>query len=299
MPSRATTPRVDAPAKQIVRSRHLGRWLGGLAAAAVLALIVVAFARADIEYSIIPRYMFSSIILEGLRNTIGLTLMCMTVGVVLGVIFAVMRQSANPVLRWIAALYIWFFRATPVLVQLLIWFNLAIVFKTIAIPGVASWSTNTVMTPLVAAVLGLGINEGSYMSEIVRAGLLSVGRGQVDAARALGLSGHQTMRRIVLPQALRVIIPPTGNEFISMLKYTSLAYVIAYTELLGSAYKVYSSNLKVIELLFAVSIWYVILTSLFMLVQQQVERHYDPENSSRLPTLRLRWVRQIRMGRDL
>ncbi len=171
----------------------------------------------------------------------------MAVGIVLGVILAVMRLSANPLLSGSSWVYIWFFRGTPVLVQLLVWFNLAFLYPkiSIGIPFGPSWltaSANNLITPLTAAILGLGLNEGAYMAEIVRAGILSVEHGQGEAAQALGMTRGLTMRRVVLPQAMRVIIPPTGNETISMLKTSSLASVITVTELLYAVQLIYSVN---------------------------------------------------------
>ena len=237
----------------------------------LLALVGRAFLAADIDYAVVLRYLTVAGILEGVRNTLVLLLLSMALGLVLGVLTAVMRQSPNPVLRSVGGGYVWLFRGTPLLVQLLIWFNLSIIFETFTIPGLFSVPMNTLMTPFVAALLGLGINEGAYISEIVRGGILSVDHGQREAASAIGMSRAKTMRRIVLPQALRVIIPPLGNEFIACLKFTSLAYTISYSELLHSANKIYTANFKVIELLFTVAIWYIALTTVFSILQQVLE----------------------------
>jgi polar amino acid transport system permease protein len=199
-------------------------------------------------------------------------------GIALGVAFAVMRLSRNPVTSTVSWFYIWLFRGTPVLVQLLIWYNLALVF-----PTMFGHSTSDIMTPFVAALLGLGINEGAYMAEIVRAGIASVDEGQTEASQALGMTQSQTLRRVVLPQAMRVIIPPTGNEFINMLKTSSLAYSIQYGELLLSAVSVYTRNLQVIELLFTVSLWYLVLTSVFSVGQYYLERRFARGASRELP----------------
>jgi polar amino acid transport system permease protein len=177
-------------------------------------------------------------------------------------------------------LYIWFFRATPVLVQLLFWYNVAAIYPriSIGIPFVGvelvHGSANTVITTYVAALLGLGLNEGAYMAEIVRAGIISVGEGQTHAAQSLGMSRLQIMRRIVLPQAMRVIIPPTGNETISMLKTSSLASVITLTELLLASENIYAVNFKPIQLLIVASIWYAAMTSVLYVGQYYLERHY-------------------------
>lgn len=252
--------------------KHYGRWVLAVVVLAILAALVRAFAQAKIDYHLVVSYLVDPTILTGVWHTIELTLLSMAIGLVLGVTVAVMRQSHNPVLRWVGGGYTWLFRGTPLLVQLLIWFNLSLIFKTVAIPGIYSASMNTVMTPFVAALLGLGINEGAYISEIVRGGILSVDDGQREAAAAVGMSRGRTMRRIVLPQAMRVIVPPLGNEFISLLKYSALAYTVSYNELLNSANKIYTVNFKVIELLFTVSIWYIVLTTAFSTLQQGMER---------------------------
>lgn len=255
----------------IIPLRHPGRWVMAAVVLVLLALVVRAFVAADIDYGIVVKYLTAGGILEGVRNTLKLLLLSMLLGLVLGVLTAVMRQSPNPVLRWVGGGYVWLFRGTPLLVQLLIWFNLSIIFETFTIPGLFSIPMNSLMTPFVAALLGLGINEGAYISEIVRGGILSVDHGQREAASAIGMSRSKTMRRIVLPQALRVIVPPLGNEFIACLKFTSLAYTISYSELLHSANKIYTSNFKVIELLFTVAIWYLVLTTVFSILQQILE----------------------------
>lgn len=259
------------PQLTVVPQRHPGRWVAAAIVLLLLGLVVKAFISADIDYGIVFEYLTFPGILIGVRNTLVLLLLAMLLGLVLGVLTAVMRQSPNPVLRWVGGGYVWLFRGTPLLVQLLIWFNLSIIFENFAIPGVVSMPMNTLMTPFVAALLGLGINEGAYISEIVRGGILSVDHGQREAASAIGMSQARTMRRIVLPQALRVIVPPLGNEFISCLKFTSLAYTISYSELLHSANKIYTANFQVIELLFTAAIWYIALTTVFSLFQQLLE----------------------------
>lgn len=205
----------------------------------------------------------------------------MVIGVSLGVLFAVIRMTNNRTLQAVGGFYVWFFRGTPVLVQLLFWFNaVPSVFKTltIAIPftNIELYSTPMVvfMTPFMAALLGLGLNEGAYMAEIVRAGILSVDKGQTEAASALGMTNMTTMRRIVLPQAMRVIIPPTGNEFISMLKTSSLATVVTYGEMVRQANNIYSTNFKVFELLVVISLWYLLLTTVASVGQFFLEKRF-------------------------
>jgi polar amino acid transport system permease protein len=264
--------------------RHWGRWLSGAVVLALLGLLVYAFGSADINYGTTRHYFTFDTILRGAANTLLVSVLAQALGIVLGVVFAVMRRSANPVTSSVAWLYIWFFRGTPVLLQLLIWFNLALVFPTLSVPGLFHSDTNKVMTPFVAALLGLGINEGAYMAEIVRAGIGAVDEGQTEAAQALGMSGGLLLRRVVLPQAMRVIIPPTGNEFINMLKTSSLASIVTYDELLRRAQGIYTSNLQIIELLFTVALWYLVLTSLFSIGQFYLERRFS-RGASRNVTL--------------
>jgi len=242
-------------------------------------------------------FLFDSRIIHGARLTVELTVACMALGIVLGVILAVMRLSPNPLVSGGSWLYIWFFRGTPVLVQLLFWYNVAALYPKFNLgipfgPAFIHADANTLIKPFIAVLLGLGLNEGAYMAEIVRAGIISVDEGQNDAAAALGLTRLQTMRRIVLPQAMRVIIPPTGNETISMLKTTSLAYVIAYTELTGTAQIIYSQNYETIQLLIVISAWYLLLTSVLYVGQYYLERYYARGSSRNLPPTPLQRIRR-------
>ncbi|SRR6266508_5274695 len=285
--------------------RHWGRWVF---AAAVL-LVVVWLATAVInshfaKWDQVRHYLTSQVVLRGLVRTIVLSVIAQLVGIGLGLVLAVMRLSRNAVLTTVSSVYIWFFRGTPVLVQLIFVYNLGIVFKTfsIAVPftdiTLFSRPMNDVVTPFVAALIALGLNEGAYMAEICRAGIISVDEGQAEAAYALGMGSSLTMRRIVLPQAVRVIIPPTGNEFISMLKTSSLAYVTTYPELMRSASDVYSTNFLVIELLIVVSIYYLGLTSIASVGQYYLERRFARGAARALPETPLQRVRRnLRPGR--
>src|SRR3954468_16702908 len=253
---------------EAVPVRHIGRWI----AAGIVLLIAAALIRSMVtndrfEWNVVGDYLFDTRILNGLVKTLELTVLGMVIGIVLGVILALMRLSKNPVLSTVSWVYIWFFRGTPLLVQILVFFNIAALYPTIDLgipfgPSFIHINGTNLVTPFFAAMLALGLNEGAYMSEIVRAGIISVDEGQFDAAKAVGMTQGQTMRRVVLPQAMRVIIPPTGNETISMLKYTSLASVIAVHELLYSAQLIYATNYKVIPLLIVACIWYLICTTL-------------------------------------
>ena len=249
---------------QIVPLRHYGRWVSGAVVLALLALIVRAFAQGQIDWPVVKEFFFSPVLVKGLGNTLLITVLAIVMGLALGVVFAVMRLSRNPVTNTVANAYIWLFRGTPVYLQLLIWFNLALVFPTV---NLGFWKARMVdvMTPFLAALLGLGINEGAYMTEIVRGGILSVDRGQLEAAATLG------MPRL---QAMRVIIPPIGNEFIGLLKTSSMASTIAFTEILHRAQLIYFVNAKVIELLIVAAGWYMIVVTLFTFIQIQVEKRF-------------------------
>ena len=260
--------------------RHPGRWVGA-AVIAVLAAMLLHNLATNTRWQgwVINQYLFTSQVLHGLLATLWLTVIAMIVGVVGGAILAVMRLSDNPIVSSSAWMYIWFFRGTPVLVQLIFWYNIAALFPTISIgipfgPSFHTWSTTSLVTTFAASILGLGLNEAAYMSEIVRAGILSVDEGQTEAAAALGMRRLLIMRRIVLPQAMRVIIPPTGNETISMLKTTSLVSAIASFDLLVSVQRIYNANYKVIPLLVVASIWYLIATSILTVGQYYLERYF-------------------------
>jgi polar amino acid transport system permease protein len=299
-PRTAEIPGSTEPPEQIkaVPVRHPGRWVAAAVVLVLVAMLVHTLAtNPRFEWNVIGQYYLSQRVLKGLGITILLTVVAMAIGIALGVILAVMRLSANPLLAGASWIYIWFFRGTPVLVQLLFWFNLAFLYPRISLgvpfgPSFAHANANDVISALTAAILGLGLNEGAYMAEIVRAGILSVEHGQVEAAQALGMTRSQTMQRIVLPQAMRVIIPPTGNETISMLKTSSLASVITVTELLYAVQLIYSANFKTIPLLIVASIWYLIMTSVLTVGQYYIERHYARGAARELPPTPLQRLRR-------
>jgi amine acid ABC transporter, permease protein, 3-TM region, His/Glu/Gln/Arg/opine family len=253
--------------------------------ASALVAITVQFAATilrnpNIDFSVIGRYLFAPEVIDGLRNTLVLTAAAMLVAMVLGVAIAALRTSHNAVYRSLSRIYVWIFRSVPALLMLVIWFNLALVFEnlTLGIPGtslvIGEWQTNDVLTPFIASLLALGLAESAFYSEIVRGGLLGVDSGQREAAKALGMNPFQTFRLVIFPQALRMIVPPTGNEIIGMLKYTSLASIIGFTDLMGTAQQIYSTNLLTIELLLTVCVWYIVCTSVLGLGQYFVERRY-------------------------
>ncbi|MFB6724533.1 amino acid ABC transporter permease [Kribbella sp. NPDC056345] len=262
----------------IVRLRHPGRWVAAAAIVFLLAVFVHFVATAPkLRLDLVAGYLFEKSILLGLVKTLQLTVIAMLVGIVLGTILAVMRLSENPVLRSVAGGYVWLFRGTPILVQLLFWFFLGTVVPQLSIglpfggPDLISWPTNTVITQFTAAILGLGLNEAAYMAEIVRAGIGSVDSGQREAAEALSMSPWITYRRVILPQAARLIVPPTANQTISMLKLTSLVLVIGLPELTTTAQLIYGRNFQQIPLLIVASLWYLVLTTILTVVQNRLE----------------------------
>jgi polar amino acid transport system permease protein len=292
-------PEPAGPPDQIraVPVRRPGRWI----AAAVVGLVAVAVARSvatnkRFEWHVVGSYLFDHRVLVGVEKTLELTVIAMAIGVILGVVLAVMRLSPNPLVAGGSWAYIWFFRGTPLLVQILFWNFISALYPEISLgipfgPSFVHAHANSLITTFVAAILALGLNEAAYMAEIVRAGIISVDEGQTEAAQSLGMTRIQTMRRIVLPQAMRVIIPPTGNETISMLKNSSLVSVIAFAELLYSAQLIYSENYKTIPLLIVASVWYLALTSVAYVGQYFIERRFG-RGMSRAdgPRIRARWL---------
>jgi polar amino acid transport system permease protein len=279
--SAETIPGVSDSARDdivAVPVRHPGRWVAMVVIAVLVAMLVhTIVTNPRFQWSVVGQYFLGSSILSGLLATIELTAAAMALGIILGIVLAILRLSPNQVLSRASWTYIWFFRGTPVLVQIIFWYNLSALFPKLSIgvpfgPAFASGSVNSIITPFVASILGLGLAEAAYMAEIVRAGILSVDKGQHAAASALGMTRLLVMRRIVLPQAMRVIIPPTGNETISMLKTTSLVSVISFQELLYSAQLIYSRNYETIPLLLVASLWYLVVTTVLSGLQILLER---------------------------
>lgn len=294
----ATT--ADRPqAIKAVPVRHTGQLVSAvLIAAAVAALVWSVATNETLQWSIVGDNLFAPTVLEGLLVTLELTVLAMVIGIVLGILLAVMRLSANRVLRVVSAGYIWLFRGTPVLVQLILWYNLGLIFPVLGV-GSLSVETNSLITPFAAALLGLALNEGAYMAEVVRAGILAVDSGQSEAAHALGLTRSQTLRGIVLPQAMRVIIPPTGNETITMLKTTALVAVIAANDLLTRVQAIYATNFAIIELLLVASFWYLVLTTVSTVGQYHLERRFARGSTAAAgPGAVIRLMTNLRPGRQ-
>jgi polar amino acid transport system permease protein len=291
--------RVRPEAIRAVPLRHPWRWVSAVVVLIVLGAVVDTFATASgLKWSVVGQYLFDVRILQAAVVTLYLTAIAMVVGVGLGVLLAVMRLSPNRVMAWVSWLYIWFFRGTPVLVQLFFWWNINTIlsYLSVGIPFthiMVQASTNSLITPLVAAILGLGLNEAAYMAEIVRAGIISVDQGQTEAAHALGMRRSLVMRRIVLPQAMRVIVPPTGNETISMLKTTSLAYIVTLHELFTVQQDISNFNYQIIALAIVASIWYLVMSSILTVCQFYIERHYARGSVRGLPPTPIERLRRM------
>ncbi|MER5889271.1 amino acid ABC transporter permease [Streptomyces sp. NPDC001941] len=268
-PSPAPVDPVGTPPR-IVPARRTGQWT---AAAVVLVLVGLGLdsvvRNEAFQWDVVADYFTSTAVLRGLWLTLWLTALVMVLGFALGTLLAVMRLSANPVLRAVSWGYVWFFRSTPILVQLLFWFNIGALY-----PQVFGVRTVNLLSAVGVAVVGLTLHEAAYAAEVVRGGILSVERGQLEAAQSLGLGRWRRLRRIVLPQAMRSIVPPAGNMLIGTLKGTSIVSVIAVQDLLYSVQLVYHRTYQVVPLLLVATLWYVAVTSLLSVGQHYVEKHY-------------------------
>ncbi|SOH93901.1 polar amino acid transport system permease protein [Monaibacterium marinum] len=238
-------------------------------------------------WPVVADYFFSRTVLDGLIVTMSLAVVSMIIGVALGLPIAIGRMSSDPLARGLSGAFVWFFRGTPLLVQLILWYNLSILFPQISLsipfgPTLAAWNSNDVITPLTAAIIGLALNEAAYMAEIIRGGLLSVERGQMETAEAFGMKRMRALRRIVIPQAMRTIVPPTGNQFISMIKATSLVSVIAMADLLYSVQSIYNRTFEVIPMLMVAVLWYLFITSVLSVFQSMIERYYARGDQQRV-----------------
>jgi len=299
----ADVPTRTRPPARVVPVRHPGRWVAAL----ILLVIVAQLAQGAVRnprfrWDVVGDYLFNGQVLAGVRATILLTIVAMLVGIVLGVLLAIGRRSPNPVVSRICWVYVWFFRGVPVFVQVLAWFSVAALLPQVGFgipfggPLFVSGSASSLISKFAAAVLGLGLSEAAYYSEIVRAGLLSVDEGQGEAAAALGMTRSLALRRIILPQAARVIVPPTGNEFNSMLKTTAIVSAIAYTELTYSVQLIYNANYQIPPLLIVAIVWYLLMTSVLQVGQYYLERYFSRGSSRSLPPTPLQRLRMLTAG---
>ncbi|MGW2564679.1 amino acid ABC transporter permease [Streptomyces sp. NPDC001537] len=260
----------QAAALRIVPQRRFGQWTAAVLVLALLGLAVNSVLRnRAFQWDVVAEYFTSDSVLRGLWLTLWLTAVVMVLGFALGTLLAAFRLSANPVLRAVSWGYVWLFRSIPILVQLLLWFNIGALY-----PELFGVKTVNLLGPVEVAVVGLTLHEAAYAAEVVRGGILSVDRGQIEAAQALGLSRWRRRRRIVLPQAMRSIVPPAGNMLIGTLKGTSIVSVIAVNDLLFSAQLIYHRTYQVIPLLMVATLWYTVVTSVLGVGQYYVEKHY-------------------------
>lgn len=278
----------DAPSAaslKVVPLRHRWRWIAvGLVACLLLLLLQAVVDNPNLEWPVVAKYLTHPMIMSGLRLTVVLTVVVMILASIMGMAVALMMLSPSKLLSTPAAAFIWWFRGSPALVQLIFWYSLALLFPNLAlwIPGIGaivSVPTNVVMTPLTAAVIALSLHEAGYMAEIIRNGLKSVNRGQTEAALCLGMKPSLVLRRIVILQAMRVIIPPTGNEAISLLKTTSLVSTIAVGDLLYSAQAIYARTFETIPLLLVVTFWYLVVVSVMTVGQGYLERYFSRDET--------------------
>jgi polar amino acid transport system permease protein len=263
--------------------RHWGRWISAVIVVYLVVALLYSFIKSpNVDWTTVGNYLFKPLVLHGVVATIELTFIAMLVGAIGGTILAVMRLSDNSVLSTIALAYIWFFRGTPVYVQIILWGNIGVLYSRfyagLPFTGLSLGSTGAgtlVNHVIVVAILALGLNEAAYAAELVRAGIISVDAGQQEAALSLGMAPTLTMRRIVLPQAMRVIIPTFGNETISMLKTTALLAVLGGgIELFGRLQIVYAQTFQVVPLLIVASMWYLFLTTLLTIGQYYLEAYF-------------------------
>lgn len=275
--------------------RHPWRWVGAAVIVVLVGLFIYGAAtNKAYGWSTYTEYLFNERILFGVLNTLQLTIYAMVLGVALGIVLSVMRLSPNPVFQSVAWVFLWVFRGTPVYVQLVFWGLIPTIYQNIQFgvpfgPALFHLNLQSLSIPFLLAVIGLGLNEAAYMAEIIRAGITSVPEGQSEASTALGMSWGMTMRRTVLPQAMRVIIPPTGNELISMLKTTSLVTAVPYSYDLYSiaSREIAARTFEPVPLLLVAATWYLVVTSLLMVGQYYLEKYFSRGISRRLTTKQL------------
>jgi polar amino acid transport system permease protein len=271
-----------APVRRVVHRRQWGAWIfGGLVLLALALILRAGISSKVVDVSVFLSYVFSKNILIGASHSVMLGTVALLLAVAVGLVVAMMRVSGNPILVGFSATYVYLFRGTPMLIQLIFWFNaFPIMFPTLhlAIPFtglvLVDMPMTQVITPYAAALAGLALAEGAYMAEIIRGGFLAVDQGQRDAARSIGMSSAQVMRKVVIPQAARIIVPATGNQYIMLLKSTSLASAIGYLELLRITTDIYAANFRVVELLAVAGFWYLVMTAFATVLQTGLEKRY-------------------------
>jgi polar amino acid transport system permease protein len=282
-PADAVAPgsrRIDPTTLTVVRARHPWRWLAGAAALVVVAQFVNGLVtNPGWDWPTFAKYFTAPVVLQAMWLTIQLTIYGTVLGFALGMAIAAGRLSKNPVLQTISWTYVWAFRSIPLIVQLLFWFNIAYLYNSLSIgvpfgPALATFDVNSTISGMTAAVIGLGLHQAAYSAEIVRAGILSVDHGQLEAAAALGIPRRRQFFKIVLPQAMRGILPNAANEVISLFKGTSIVSTMAIAELFYQVQVIYGRNGRVVPLLMVATVWYIVMTTVLSIAQYYVERHY-------------------------
>lgn len=289
---------------RIVPARRRGRMAMTVLAGAVVALVALSFAtNPRWEWDVVAAWFPARTIVLALGETLKLTVLAGAVGFGLGLLLALMRLSDSGLARAVAWTFSWLFRSTPLLVQLLLWYNLGYLYETVRL-GVpftaitfAEARTSDLMTPLLAAILGLGLHQAAYAAELIRGGILSVDQGQLEAASALGIPARDRSLRIVLPQAMRAILPTAFNEVIGLVKGTSIVYVLAHAELFFTVQLVYGRTQQVLPMLLVATLWYIVITSLLSIAQYYIERHYAKGAVRTLPPTPLQRLRSGLQGR--
>ncbi|WP_233159921.1 amino acid ABC transporter permease [Pseudonocardia sp. MH-G8] len=279
-PSPVSVPSGPGEELTVVPARRPWRWVASVVVAVLVAMAVNALVTNPAwDWPTVGEYLFAPSILRSVALTLQLTALGIVVGFVLGTLLALMRLSDNPLLRAVSWAYIWIFRSVPLILQLLFWYNLALLYRSIGIgvpfgPTFVEFETMDLIGPVTAAVLGLALHQAAYAAEVVRAGFLSVDQGQLEAAAALGIPKLRQLRRILIPQAMRTIVPTAGNELIGLVKGTSVVYIMALSELFYQVQVIYTRNGRVIPLLLVAAIWYLALTTVMSIAQFYVERFY-------------------------
>ncbi|QAY63759.1 amino acid ABC transporter permease [Xylanimonas allomyrinae] len=286
---------------RVVPARHPARWAATGVVAVLLAMVVSSLVTNDHwEWDVVAQYLTWPSVLDGLWGTIRLAAASIVIGFGLGTVLALMRLSRSPLLQSVAWAYMWVFRSVPLILQLLLWYNLAYLYPELSVgipfgPGFASFDTLDIVDKFGAAVLGLGLSQAAYSAEIVRAGILGVDQGQQEAAASLGIPRWRQQWAIVLPQAMRTIVPTSVNEMIGLVKGTSVVYVLAYGELFYTVGIIYGRNQRVVPLLLVAGIWYLVITTVLTVAQYYLERHYARGALRTVPpTPRQRLVRALR-----
>ena len=289
----------DLDSLTVVPARYPWRWVASVLVAIVVAAVIHGLITNPAwEWSTVAIYVFNVSILESIVLTLTLTVLGIVLGFLFGTVLALMRLSASPLLQAVSWTYVWIFRSVPLILQLLFWYNIAILYNRIELgipfgPTLFSVSTMSLVPPLGAAALGLTLHQAAYSAEIVRSGLLSIDHGQLEAAAALGIPRRRQLGRIILPQAMRTIIPAAGNEVIGMVKGTSVVYIMALPELFYQVQVIYQRTGRIIPMLVVATIWYVVMTTVLSAGQYYVERYFSKGAARNLAPTPLQRVRRL------